>query len=71
MSGHGPDAATFAAASAADTTRPCEITDTMAFMFETRCIIRPTPYALQSALLQSDYFECWQGLEKHFNPRQR
>ena len=43
----------------------------MAFMFETRCVIRPTRYALESALLQSDYSECWQGLPKHFDPRQR
>jgi len=34
-------------------------------------VIRPTRYALESPLLQTDYFECWQGLPKHFNPRQR
>jgi homogentisate 1,2-dioxygenase len=71
MSGHGPDAATFESASAADTSRPERIAGTMAFMFETRRVIRPTRYALDSALLQSDYFECWQGLRKHFDPRQR
>ncbi|WP_148286007.1 homogentisate 1,2-dioxygenase domain-containing protein, partial [Xanthomonas vasicola] len=36
MSGHGPDAATFDKASQADLTRPEVITETMAFMFETR-----------------------------------
>jgi homogentisate 1,2-dioxygenase len=36
MSGHGPDAATFDKASAADTSIPAHITDTMAFMFESR-----------------------------------
>jgi homogentisate 1,2-dioxygenase len=71
MSGHGPDAATFESASAADTTRPERTSGSMAFMFETRCVIRPTRYAMQSSLLQSDYFECWQGLPKHFDPRQR
>jgi homogentisate 1,2-dioxygenase len=71
MSGHGPDAATFEAASRADTTRPEHVAGTMAFMFETRCVIRPTRYALESALLQPDYSECWQGLPKHFDPRQR
>ena len=71
MSGHGPDAATFESASAADTTRPEHIAGTMAFMFETRCVIRPTRHALESALLQSDYFECWQGLRKHFDPHRR
>ena len=71
MSGHGPDAATFENASAADTTQPERISGTMAFMFETRCVIRPTRYALESALLQNDYLECWHGLAKRFNPRQR
>jgi homogentisate 1,2-dioxygenase len=71
MSAHGPDAVTVASASRADTSQPEHVTGTMAFMFETRCIIRPTRHALESALLQHDYFECWQGLPKHFNPRQR
>jgi homogentisate 1,2-dioxygenase len=43
----------------------------MAFMFETRNVIRPTRFALESAQLQSEYFRCWQGLRKHFNPKQR
>ena len=29
----------------------------------------PTRYALETAQLQHDYFECWQGLRKHFDPR--
>jgi homogentisate 1,2-dioxygenase len=66
MSGHGPDAATFEAASNADTTKPQRVADTMAFMFETRCVLRPTRYALDSPLLQNNYYECWQGLKKHF-----
>jgi homogentisate 1,2-dioxygenase len=71
MSGHGPDAETFARASAADTTKPHVITDTMAFMFETRDVIKPTRHALESATLQRDYAQCWQGLKKNFNPSQR
>jgi len=67
MTGHGPDAGTFEKASAADTTQPHYIRDTMAFMFETRLPIRPTRFALEAAELQRDYFECWQGLSKHFN----
>jgi homogentisate 1,2-dioxygenase len=67
MTGHGPDAETFETASHADTTQPHRVSDTMAFMFETRCVIRPTPYALSSPQLQSHYYECWQGLKKHFN----
>ncbi|PMY01607.1 homogentisate 1,2-dioxygenase domain-containing protein, partial [Pseudomonas sp. GW460-13] len=39
MSGHGPDAETFEKASAADTSQPHRIEDTMAFMFETPGVI--------------------------------
>jgi homogentisate 1,2-dioxygenase len=68
MSGHGPDAATFDVASRADTTRPHHITDTMAFMFETRTVIRPTRFALESPQLQNDYVQCWQDLRRNFDP---
>ena len=43
----------------------------MAFMFETRQVIRPTAFALESAQLQPEYFRCWQGLRRQFNPEQR
>ncbi len=66
FSGHGPDAATFAKASAAATDKPDHIVDTMAFMFETRAVIRPTRQALESAQMQRDYAECWNGLENNF-----
>ncbi|AKJ67328.1 homogentisate 1,2-dioxygenase [Pandoraea thiooxydans] len=68
MSGHGPDAETFENASHSDTTRPHKVDNTMAFMFETRAVIHPTRFALDTPLRQQDYFECWQGLRKHFNP---
>jgi homogentisate 1,2-dioxygenase len=68
MSGHGPDAATYEKALAADTSRPVHLTDTMAFMFETRTVIRPTRYALETPLLQRDYAQLWRGLKKHFAP---
>lgn len=71
MSGHGPDAPTFEKASATDTTKPHKVADTMAFMFETRTILRPTRYAMESPLRQSHYADCWQGLSKHFNPEQQ
>ena len=70
MTGHGPDAQTFEKASNADLSQAHRIIDTMAFMFETRHVIRPTAYALQSPQLQPDYYQCWQGLKKHFNPQQ-
>jgi len=69
MSGHGPDAASFDKASAADTSRPDHIVDTMAFMFETRFVIRPTRQALESPQLQRDYHECWQGLRRQFSQK--
>ncbi len=67
MSGHGPDAETFDKASNADTSRPHYITETMAFMFETRLPIRPTRAALDAPELQSDYYTCWQSLKKNFH----
>lgn len=66
MSGHGTDAETFEKASAADTSVPARIADTMAIMFETRWIIQPTRFAFETAQLQADYFECWQGLRDRF-----
>ncbi len=68
MTGHGPDAATFEKASATDTSKPDYVRDTMAFMFETRAVIRPTQQALDAAHRQRDYQQCWAGLKKHFKP---
>jgi len=68
MSGHGPDAETFEKASKIDTSKPQYIRDTMAFMFETAAIIRPTRYALETSALQRDYAKCWEGLAKRFDP---
>jgi homogentisate 1,2-dioxygenase len=66
MSAHGPDAEAFEKASNADL-QPERYEKTLAFMFETRFVIRPTKFAMETASLQKDYFECWQGLKKHFN----
>jgi len=68
MSGHGPDADTFAKASSADLSQPTRVRDTLAFMFESSLVIRPTRHALESAELQPDYWRCWQGLRRHFDP---
>ncbi|RZA16121.1 MAG: homogentisate 1,2-dioxygenase, partial [Lysobacteraceae bacterium] len=46
--------------------KPDYITGTMAFMFETRNVIRPTVQALEAAHRQRDYQACWAGLRKHF-----
>jgi homogentisate 1,2-dioxygenase len=69
MSGHGPDAATVTQATAADTRTPVQVTDTMAFMFESRSVIKPTQSAMHGLPpLQADYLGCWAGLEKRFDP---
>jgi homogentisate 1,2-dioxygenase len=68
MSGHGPDAESFETAVRESTDRPRYIGDTMAFMFETRAVIRPTGIALNLPQLQRDYQNCWQGLKKCFDP---
>lgn len=65
MSGHGPDAETFERASNAEL-KPQHLDDTLAFMFETQLVVTPTKFAMDSKILQHEYFECWQGLKKHF-----
>lgn len=65
MSGHGPDADTYAKMTKADL-KPTKIENTMAFMFETRFVCRPTAFAMSSGELQHDYWECWQGLVPEF-----
>jgi homogentisate 1,2-dioxygenase len=67
MTGHGPDAATFEKASAADTGKPDYIDNTLAFMFETRGVLRPVAQALEANHRQQDYPACWMGLRKRFH----
>jgi homogentisate 1,2-dioxygenase len=38
----------------------------MAFMFESRAVIRPTQQAVEAAHRQRDYQACWAGLKKNF-----
>jgi len=66
MTAHGPDAETWERATKAQL-KPHKIENTMAFMFESRFAMRLTRYAVESSELQHDYFEGWQGLEKHFS----
>ena len=68
MSGHGPDAATFERATQAELRHPDVITESMAFMFETRAVIRPSQQAMDAAHRQRGYPECWAGLGRRFNP---
>lgn len=71
MSGHGPDAQTFEKASHIDTEEPQKVADTMAFMFETYMPLRPTRFAMEADHRQANYAECWQGLQKHFSPKEQ
>lgn len=66
MSSHGPDAAAFEAASSAEL-KPKYMGFTLAFMFETRTVFKPTPWALETPILQRDYLDCWKDLQRHFN----
>jgi homogentisate 1,2-dioxygenase len=63
MSAHGPDRESHAGAVAA-TLVPQRIEGTMAFMFESRHVFRPTRWAMETPLLQGDYDTCWQGFAK-------
>ncbi len=63
---HGPDADAFTGASNADL-EPVKLTDTMAFMFETRFAQHLTKFAAELETLQTDYMDCWNGLERQFD----
>lgn len=70
MSAHGPDAETCAKAIAAELA-PSKIDNTMAFMFETGQVLRPTRHALDCPQLQNDYDRCWATLPSTFTPNRR
>src|SRR3546814_9308922 len=65
MMPHGPDAATFEKAVRADTHQPAYIRDTMAFMFETGSVIRPTDAAMESSTRQTRSEEHTYDLQSH------
>jgi homogentisate 1,2-dioxygenase len=64
---HGPDVDAFEKASQADL-QPVKLTNTLAFMFETRFMQRVTQYAAQTPALQKDYADYGQKLQKRFSP---
>jgi homogentisate 1,2-dioxygenase len=68
MAGHGPDKTSYDAAIAAELA-PQKIEKTMAFMFESRDILRPTRFAMESPLMQLDYDDVWSGFAKAELPR--
>ncbi len=64
FSAHGPDRESFTAASAASD-EPQQLKG-LAFMFETRFVLVPTRFALDTPALQRDYDSVWAGFEKNF-----
>jgi homogentisate 1,2-dioxygenase len=62
---HGPDASTYQKASTAPLA-PQKLDATMAFMFETRYLLKPTKRALECGELQHDYHEVWDTLSVDF-----
>jgi len=62
MSAHGPDAATYARAFGAEL-KPQRIDGTLAFMWESRYVFRPTRAALAAKELQKDYDKAWSGFK--------
>ena len=62
FSAHGPDQATFAKASA-EALAPVYQGKTLAFMFESRYVLEPTAFALDTPALQRDYDAAWAGFE--------
>jgi homogentisate 1,2-dioxygenase len=69
-SAHGPDRETHDKAIAA-TLEPHKLPDTLAFMFESRYVFRPTRSAMESPQLQPDYWRCWADIATHFNPQRQ
>jgi len=67
---HGPDTEAFEHASNSEL-KPVRLSNTLAFMFETRFRQRVTQYAAALDTLQENYIDCWSGLKKHFDPNRR
>jgi homogentisate 1,2-dioxygenase len=63
MQPHGPDVPTFEKAAQAELA-PHRIDNTLAFMWESRWVFRPTKHALQAPQLQKDYDRVWDGFKK-------
>jgi len=68
MTPHGPDAATFAAASRPEAAAAPSYLGrgAYAFMFETSATPRVTAAAMGAPNIDRDYYRCWEGLRDHF-----
>jgi homogentisate 1,2-dioxygenase len=65
MQPHGPDIPTFDKGSAVEL-KPHRIEGSLAFMWESRYVFRPTKFALGAPQLQKNYDAIWDGFKKHF-----
>jgi len=68
MSGHGPDVDAFERGSAASE-QPQYLENTMTIVLETQLVIRTTAFAMETELLERDYYKHWQGLANRFRPK--
>jgi homogentisate 1,2-dioxygenase len=62
MSAHGPDVASYDKASKTEL-KPHKIDNTLAFMWESRYVFRPTKAALAAKELQENYDRVWDGFK--------
>jgi homogentisate 1,2-dioxygenase len=62
MSAHGPDVASYDKASKTEL-KPHKIDNTLAFMWESRYVFRPTKAALAAKELQKNYDRVWDGFK--------
>ncbi|XP_066960066.1 homogentisate 1,2-dioxygenase [Macrobrachium rosenbergii] len=69
MTPHGPDVQCFEGASTGNLA-PVRVADgTQSFMFETSLGLALTEWGENTCRkVDPDYYKCWQGLKKHFNP---
>ena len=62
---HGPDQTAYEHATTVNL-KPVKLTNTLAFMFETRFPQHLTKFAAELETLQEDYADCWTPLRKNF-----
>jgi len=66
MSAHGPDLASHEKYSS-EKLLPRKIENTLAFMWESRYVFRPTKFAMGARELQKDYDKVWNGFKRGRN----
>jgi homogentisate 1,2-dioxygenase len=65
LQGHGPDVPTFEKGSSAEL-KPHKLENSLAFMWESKYVFRPTRFALGAPQLQKNYDAVWSGFKKRF-----